>query len=300
MDDYTLWIGAIALLVTTASFAYAIHTARRSAREKRLAFEVLAPAPLADAVSHSSDFRVALTYQEADKDPVTVNAVFVQYVRFANFGRLPIQRADSATADPLRIEATGGNPLSLSLVNSSREVCQIALANTVRSDQRLSSRIEFDFMDHQDGGLVQIISESPETTASLKGTVVGMPAGLTRAKPSPDGITFPDLGCVIPLIIELLFIVAVPFVYRHAIGSWSNAWVLLLPVAAIFLPLIVTLPVVFFFTGRRQLRFPSRLEPPHHYYSRMGMYMHPGVRRTGRLVDNDEKKDAQQPGGTDG
>jgi hypothetical protein len=60
MNDYNLWIGIFALLVTSASFTYAIYTARRSAREKRLAYEVLAPAPLADAVAPSSNFHIAL------------------------------------------------------------------------------------------------------------------------------------------------------------------------------------------------------------------------------------------------
>lgn len=294
MHDYGLWVGVIALLVTVASFTYAVLTARRSAREKRLAYEVLPAAPLADAVSPSSDFRVALTYQEADRDPVTVNAVFVQYLRFANFGKLPIKRDDSASADPFRVEATGGNPLSVSLVNSSREVCQFALGARERSEETLKARIEFDFMDSRDGGLIQVVSESPHTKAVLRGTIVGMPGGITRAKERQDGISFPDLGCVIPLIIEFLSIAAVPFLYRQIMGTWNNAWVLLLPIAGVFLPILVTLPVVFFLTGRQQLKFPSRLEPPRHYSARIAMYMRPGMQRIERTDELKETEEAQQ------
>jgi hypothetical protein len=226
--------------------------------------------------------------------------VFVQYLRFANFGKLPIQNADTATVDPLRVEATGGNPLSLSLVNSSREVCQIALSNMTRTDQVITSRINFDFLDYQDGGLIQIISESPKTKAFLNGTIVGMPEGLARAKPPKDGVTFPEIGCVIPLILEFLCIVAVPFVYRHIVGSWNNVWVLILPIAAILLPLVVTLPVVFYFTGRQRFRFPSQLQPPRHYYSRVSVYMHPRVRRNDHMLNHNDKNNAQQQGGTAG
>lgn len=128
----------------------------------------------------------------------------------------------------------------------------------------------------------------------MKGTIVGMPGGITRAKERQDGISFPDLGCVIPLIIEFLCIAAVPFLYRQIMGTWSNAWILLLPIAGVFLPILVTLPVVFFLTGRQQLKFPSRLEPPRHYSSRMAMYMRPGMLRTGPADESQSTEKAQQ------
>jgi hypothetical protein len=247
-----------------------------------------------EAISPRANFCISLTYQKAKNNPVTVNAVFVQYLQFANFGRLPIERADSARADPLRIEATGGNPLSLSLINSSREVCQLALTEAQHSDKMLSSRIDFDFLDHRDGGLIQIVSESPDTTASLKGTIVGMPGGIISAKPMRDKISFPSLGCVIPLILELLSLVAVPFIYRSTTGSWNNAWLLLLPIGAILLPLIVTIPLMIVLTSRQRFRFPAGLEPPSLYSSRVDMMWRVGDRHFEKGFYDKDKEIAQQ------
>jgi len=272
MDDINLWIGATALLITVASFGYAIYSAKRSARQKHLAYQVLPPAPLAYAASPQSSFSVTLTYRESGENPVTVEAVFVQYLRFANLGQLPVRRVDSAEADPLRIQASGGNPLSLALVGTSRAVCQISLADIQREGEHLVGRLDFDFLDHMDGGLVQVVSESPGTSVALKGTIIGMPSGVVRAKEPRSKVFFPDLGCVIPLIAVLLSMVCIPFIYRNVTGSWHNVWLLLLPVAAIVLPLILSLPVLYFSVFRSEPRFPSPLEPPRHYFARLAMF----------------------------
>lgn len=279
MDSVNLWIGAAALLITVASFGYAIYSSKRGDRRKSLVYEVLPPAPLADAVSPRPGFSVALTYEEAGEAPVTVSSIFVQYLRFANFGRLPIRSEDSAQVDPLRVVAAGGRPLSLSLVGTSRAVCQVSLPSSERDGDRLTGELRFDFLDYRDGGLVQVVSESSATNVALEGTIIGMPDGLVRAKQPRDEVSFPDFGCLAPLLAALGCLVATPFIYRHFVGSWDNVWLLLLPLGAVVLPLVLTLPVMFFSMTRSRFPFASPLEPPHQYFARLHMYSKPMSRR---------------------
>jgi hypothetical protein len=238
-------------VLSIASFIYAIMIAKRAREAKNLMFELLPPAPIAGTISKESGYSIRIVYETPDKSIRTVESVFVQYIRFTNFGDAPITKDDSAKADPFRLEVEGNKVLDITLANVTREVCQISLGPTVQVNGKTVTNIHFDFLDSLDGGLIQIVTEGDDAHASLHGTLVGMPQGIRQAKREKTGITFPDLGCVIPIIIQI---------------------------AALILPFAITLPFVFLLASRGK-GFPDRLKPPLWYESRLYLYSEPGLAR---------------------
>ena len=284
--DINLAIGIFGTVLSIASLIYAIMIAKRAREAKQLMFELLPPAPIAGTISKESGYSIRIVYETPSKSVKTVESVFVQYIRFTNFGDAPITKEDSAKADPFRLEVEGGRVLDITLANVTRDVCQISLGPTVQTKGKTVTNINFDFLDSRDGGLIQIVTEGEDAHASLRGTLVGMPQGIKQAKKERTAIVFPDLGCVIPIIIQIAALIAVPFVYRRLNGGLENAWLLLIPVAALVLPLAVTLPFVFLLTSRRK-GFPDRLNPPHWYESRLYLYSEPGFAR--RHIDRQRR-----------
>ncbi|MHB8088415.1 MAG: hypothetical protein ACYDH2_09245, partial [Anaerolineaceae bacterium] len=229
-------------------------------------------------ISKESGYSIRIVYETPDKSAKTVESVFVQYIRFTNFGDAPITKDDSAKADPFRLEVDGDKVLDISLANVTREVCQISLEPFVETNGKTVANIHFDFLDSLDGGLIQIVTEGEKAHASLHGTLVGMPQGIKQAKREKTSIAFPDLGCLIPIIIQIGALIAVPFIYRQLNNGWENVWFLLIPVGAFILPLTITLPFLFLLTSRKK-GFPDRLKPPSWYESRLYLYSEPGFAR---------------------
>lgn len=270
--DLGLTLGIIGTALTLISLIYAVYITRRSKREKELVYDVLEPAPIADAISKQSGYSIKIIYEKPNKLSETVESVFVQYLRFTNFGRVPIKRGDSAVNDPIRVEVKGSRVLDIAVASVTREVCDITLGDARHEDGRTVANINFDFLDYLDGGLIQIVTDSPDPTASLHGTVIGMPEGIRKGEKEKTSIIFPDAGCVIPLLIQVATLIAVPFLYRYLTGSWDKAWLLLLPIAALILPVTLTMPVVIALLNRSARKFPKLLGPPSWYQWRLGMY----------------------------
>jgi len=291
--DLAITVGIVGACLTLASLGYAIYVTKRSKQVKELIYDLLPPTPIAGAVSKESGYSIKIVYEGPDKQAETVESVFAQYIRFTNFGRVPIKRDDSASNDPLRIEIPGNKVLDITVAKVAREVCQLKIGRKVEENGKVVAEINFDFLDYMDGGLIQIITESDKTHASLRGTIIGMPGGLVRGKKEKTSIGFPESGCVIPLVVQIAALISVPFIYHQLTGSWSRVWLLLLPVAALILPLAITTPIVFTILSRGSVKFPEHLKPPTWYDSRLYLYRDPDVvmRRAGAKSREDYNAD---------
>ena len=271
--DLGLALGIVGTVITIISFIYAILVTRQSRKIKKLVYSKLPPAPIAGAISKESGYAISIVYEESLAKTRIVEGVYVQYIRFANIGQTPIMGTDSAKGDPLRIEIQGGNILDVTLAAVTREVCQISIPSLVEQDDKAISVISFDFLDNLDGGLIQIVSEGENAKAELLGTVIGMPEGVTKEELGKTSITFPDLGCVIPIIVQAVALIAVPYLYYYFNGSWNGIALLLLPVGAMSIPFILTLPISIMLVSRSGINFPKSLQPPSWYNSRYDLYM---------------------------
>jgi hypothetical protein len=235
--------GIIGVFLTVISLVYAVSVTRQSRREKELVYEVLPPWALASVMSRETGYSIQILYGTPGSDPAIVPSVFVMFLRFMNAGRVPIQRADSASSDPLRVVVKGEGVLDITLADVKRPVSEIKLGPIQRKSTEVESRIDFLFLDQLDGALIQILSTHRHVNASLRGTIVGMPEGIKEVDEARTKSRLPNIEWIIPIAIIGAFAVML-YIYVHVNGGWHNAWLLLLPIAAIIGPLAVTIPIV--------------------------------------------------------
>ena len=106
-----------------------------------------------------------------------VTSLFVSTITLWNQGREPIRREDMSPKDPL-IVGFQGRILSLQSIESSRS----AVASHVVALDENRVLVEFDFLDEEDGISFTVLTDCNGTEEiSFKGTIVGMPRGITFA-----------------------------------------------------------------------------------------------------------------------
>lgn len=121
--DINLFLGISGLIISVISLIYAIYVKRISKRDKELVYETMLPAPVAEVIKGESGYSLKVIYERPDASPLYIEHAAVQYVRFTNFGTIPITRNDIPDVDPLRIELIGGQILDITLVSVTRDVC---------------------------------------------------------------------------------------------------------------------------------------------------------------------------------
>lgn len=268
--DWNLVMGMGGLILSVIGLAYAVYEKRKSKREKNLVYEVIPPVPAAEVIEGQSNYSLRVVYERPDEEPVNVENATIQYIRFTNFGKIPITRSDLAQADPLRLEisVTDGTILDVSLVSATRDVCQITTGQQRQDNNITSVVLDFDFLDYQDGGLIQVLSDTQDIETALRGTVVGMPSGIRETKVLTEPSEVPSWGCAVWAAIVVLGLVATPFIYRSVIGSWDCVWLLSLPLAALLLPSIFFSLILIVLEPRAECKFPERLVLPPWYHMR--------------------------------
>lgn len=278
--DINIIVGIAGFILTASSLLYAVYITKKSKREKSLVYEVMHPAPIATVIKSQSAYSLKVVYEKPNEAPVYIEHALVQYVRFTNFGRLPINKNDLAQMDPLRIEISGGKVLDISVIGVTRDICQIAVG-TVKSDNTsTTATISFEFLDYLDGGLFQILSDNAKLQTSLKGTVVGMPEGIKKEKVIPEDYqVLPNWGCVTMTVVYLVALGGISLIYRYATGRWTHLWLLLVPLALLVVVLILTMLIIWTVGPRREFNFPDKLLPPRWYRMR-------GMLTTGKMASH--------------
>jgi hypothetical protein len=242
---------------------------KRSRREKKLVYEVMSPVPVADVLQGKSAYSVRVVYEQPNAAPSYVDHAFTQFLRFTNFGRVPITKPDLAVGDSLRIEITGGNVLAATLVSETRNACKIVLhpLETDVNEDVTTIHLEFDFLDYLDGGIIQILTGSEHFRTSLLGTVIGMPDGITKIE-IPERTELPQWGCALVIVSFLVAFGASFWAFKYITGEWVHSWVMLLPLASLMVPLGCLILLTYLLEPRKKFEFPEPLFPPQWYTMR--------------------------------
>lgn len=109
-----------------------------------------------------------------------------------NSGENTVVGSDIATKDPLRFEVgDDGQILSISVLKTSRSVNDFNL-NPYGKKRKNEAEFGFDFLDANDGVVVEILHTSTDRRPRVKGTLKGLPRGFrnlgrfTRPKPQKN------------------------------------------------------------------------------------------------------------------
>jgi hypothetical protein len=255
-------LGVIGSLVGVWAFV----DTRRNQRIKLLAYEQTVPFPLATARGHTTDYELSIHYRGAEGAEEVIDAAFVSYLLFANFGKEPIRSQDIAPSSPFKIEIENARVLDIALAGTHRDVSSISV-NDIHLGEVSSARINFDFLDFRDGGLIRVLSTSREAKLRLAGDIIGMPEGISRSdEPMAKG-PWGRIGFGLWLTAELATFGASAFLYRTVQGSWDNIWLLVLPFLAFLLPCFGALVAseTIWPTRVRSRPYPEELLPPRRF-----------------------------------
>jgi hypothetical protein len=261
-------------IASIAGLIYAIYYGRLSVRRKLLAYDLTPPVPLATVFQPDDTHHLTVVYQRDDRAEERIDAAFIRFVRFANFGSEPIRREDIALANPLRVSVYGARTLDVALVGSRRSVCRVELHPTEATlPDGATSRINFDFLDEGDGGLVRVVTAGHPGSVRVEGDIIGMPTGVRPAHEVRPHNVLNIIGCSLGVAVQLAALVLTPFIFRWTTGSWENAWVMALPLLALILPGVIVGIIATTIWPESGATFPKELNPPHWFHSRLHFMM---------------------------
>lgn len=143
-----------------------------------------------------------------------------------NAGEKTILGDDLVTKDPLRLKLRGdGRVLAATVLKTKRDVCQIEALIDVSCPNE--THIRFDFLDAEDGAVIEVLHTSKERYVEFLGTVRGLPQGLHDL-----GTIRPPLSSWETLFMGSVVLVTVGIIINNAlfsktsygqviIGSWA-------------------------------------------------------------------------------
>jgi hypothetical protein len=251
-------IGAVASIVAF----YEFFDNRRNRRIKLLLYETTPPTPLATAGNPEGDYSLSIHYTAAGSgEDEVIEAAFLRYVRFANFGKEPIRREDIAPGNPVRLEVEGSRILDIALSSAGRSVTQVRLDKPEITPERASAGISFDFLDHRDGAIIRVLATTPTPSVRLVGDIIGMPSGIRRLSEVASRRSWSNLSFALVVAGELGTFAAAAWLVQEVTGSWADVWLLALTPIALVLPLIAVNYLVNWWPPHSR-RFPKELALP--------------------------------------
>jgi hypothetical protein len=256
-------VGIVGGLASVAGLIAAFYLARRDRRVKLLTYGTTPPIALASAISpEGEEYDLSVVYKPKTGRQTKIKSVNVRFLRFANLGREPIRRADIAPTKPLSIEVAGVRTLEISITGVSRDVSNIELTNERYENDSARADVLFDFLDHNDGGVIKIITVGGSGMVRLFGEIIGMPDGVRRIDEIRSMGLLNKVGCVCAAACEVASVASVPFIFFRVSGSWQHVWLLALPFIALFLPAALIAIVASTLWPDEHPSFPRSLSVP--------------------------------------
>lgn len=234
-------VGLITGMASVAGLIYAVLLARKNRKIKLLAYDVTGIVPLARAVSPEKEYKLFVTYEQRGQPQEKLDSVYVRFLRFANFGKESIRRDDIAPVNPIQISIEGTRTLDIALSGITRPVNNVDLINQTLSKDSASANITFDYLDHEDGAVLKILTVGGGGTARLTGDIIGAPEGIKRVDEisSRSGRVLNKAGKFIAVIFFISAFSLSFFAFYWVTGAWTNVWLLVLPFLALIIPTVI-------------------------------------------------------------
>lgn len=217
---------------------YALYYALTTTRHKLLVYEASLGFPVATASRIGGDYELSIHFKASGGAEETIEGASLRLVRFANLGRESIYGRDNAPANPIRIEVAGARVLDIGIVDVKRKVNQIELSPPALTEGGGTADINFDFLDYKDGALIRVLTTGEAGSIKVVGDVIGMPSGIVCTSPEPTRGLSGRLGVALWIAAEVVTLGLTALLFHSVTGAWDNAWLLALPIPAVFIPII--------------------------------------------------------------
>lgn len=192
---FNLIIGVAGVLLAIVSLVYAVYTYRRSIKRKKLVYDVSRRQGIAQVGESSSDVAISLLVKPKEQPEFLVSGVYAHYIALANIGAEPVRKGDLPDSDPLRLTISKGLVLNVAVEDVTRPAIAFeverphGVANLNDPDTpTLDIRLHFEFLDQNDGAVICVITDSPDTRLAIEGTVIDMKEGVLSLRYLNKGI----------------------------------------------------------------------------------------------------------------
>jgi len=254
--------GVISGSVGIAGFLYSIYVEGRGRKEKLLLYGKTGAVPLAKASSSKDNYKLFVSFQREGGPEEKIPEANLRFVRIANLGKEPIRREDIAPANPVKLSVEGVRVLDISVVKTSRSVIRFSLEKITVGLSGGLAELTFDFLDHNDGALLCILTAGAGGKVSIKGDVIGMPEGIRRNDEVRSLRIVNSIGVLgAVLLLVGAFALAGSIVRKFAHG-WDAILLFALPFIALYLPMFVVGIVASTIWPSKSLTFPQTLALP--------------------------------------
>jgi hypothetical protein len=182
------WVGSVLGLL---GLGFAYYFFKRDHRVKRLSYGSLSISLIQPTDGIASDIEVLFRGRKIEQVSMTLFIIW-------NHGNETIRGSEIAYADPLCLcmpDDRGEEILEAQVKRITRPAINMALTKCDGDDAR--RLITFDFLDPGDGASIEVLHNSLLGRPTLKGTIVGMPAGATDIGAEVFSPTYYDTGYVI-------------------------------------------------------------------------------------------------------
>lgn len=223
-------IGSLALAVLGVFLAIVFYL--RSQKNKIPCFECQSNT-LVEGLHRSLD-GLEVHYKGAAQERITISKVV-----FWNAGRDTIDGQDLVKTDPLRIHCPRNiKVLDIQIVNDNVGLNSVRLGDAIESAESVSYQISFEYLDHEDCFIIQIIHSGDSSAKfALDGKIKGVKKinRVSTVRPSPEILKLlPFFGLILKLVSSPIFMRYVGSLTYFSIGLvalWNiidghNHWVL--------------------------------------------------------------------------
>jgi hypothetical protein len=160
------WVGSFLGLIGLIS-GYIFY--RRSLREPRLVYQSNAVKLIGKDESLPEE--IDILYKGK-----SVSRLTRTYIIFWNSGKATIDGRNIVDEDPLRLELKDGEFLTKRIISSTRDVNNFKIYT--KEDEPNKLFFTFDFLDSDDGVVIELLHSASESYPVIKGTIRGIPKGI--------------------------------------------------------------------------------------------------------------------------
>jgi len=258
---------------------FSVYTYIKSKRTKKLVYDFSSPVSISGVTGDFPNYKLRLAYFPAGTTDLNnpkqldyLETAYISYLRILNVGTEPILASDNSQKDPLRIIIHGKGLIHWYIFKVTRKACDFRInvspkINMLDDDgtNEYEIPLEFEYFDIHDGFALEIFSNHENVTASVSGSIIGMPKGVKKfIKPKRISRNFYFMFTTLFSLVFMMGYIALDYLFDYFNIVLNEPFSWLIPIA-----ILISLSLLFFriLFGPLKNNFPipTNLQPPNWY-----------------------------------